>query len=58
MPYLSGLLLALLLCAITAAVRLDRERAFYPTVLMTIALYYVLFAVIGGAMDARKAGST
>ncbi|MEO7941505.1 MAG: hypothetical protein ABIR55_23005 [Burkholderiaceae bacterium] len=48
MAYLVGLLLALLLFAIAAAVRLDRERAFYPTVLMTIALYYVLFGVIGG----------
>jgi hypothetical protein len=28
---------------------LDRDRAFYPTVMIVIALYYVLFAVIGGS---------
>jgi hypothetical protein len=29
-------------------VRLDRDRAFYPTVLVVIASYYALFAVMGG----------
>ncbi len=28
---------------------LDRNRAFYPTVLMVIASFYVLFAVMGGS---------
>ena len=27
----------------------DRQRAFYPTVLMVIASYYVLFAVMGAS---------
>ena len=27
----------------------DRDRAFYPTVLIVIASYYVLFAVVGGS---------
>ena len=27
----------------------DRDRAFYPTVLMVIASYYVLFAVMGAS---------
>jgi len=30
-------------------VRLDRDRAFYPTVMIVIALYYVLFAAMGGS---------
>jgi hypothetical protein len=29
---------------------LDRERAFYPTVLIVIASYYVLFAVMGASL--------
>lgn len=48
MDYLIGIVLAVVLFVFASIVRLDRERAFYPTVLMTIALYYVLFAVIGG----------
>lgn len=30
----------------------DRDRAFYPTLLIVIASYYILFAVIGGSMQA------
>lgn len=30
-------------------VRLDRDRAFYPTVLMVVASYYVLFAAMAGS---------
>jgi hypothetical protein len=33
-------------------VRLDRDRAFYPTVLVVIASYYALFAVMGGSSHA------
>lgn len=28
---------------------LDRDRAFYPTVMIVIASYYVLFSVMGGS---------
>jgi hypothetical protein len=31
---------------------LDRDRAFYPTVLIVVASYYVLFAVMGGTTHA------
>jgi hypothetical protein len=30
----------------------DRERAFYPTALVVIASYYILFAVMAGASQA------
>jgi hypothetical protein len=30
-------------------VGLDRDRAFYPTVMIVIASYYVLFAISGGS---------
>jgi len=29
---------------------MDRDRAFYPTVLIVVASYYVLFAVMGGTV--------
>ena len=31
---------------------LDRDRAFYPTVLIVIASYYVLFAAMSGSLSA------
>ncbi|PWF55236.1 hypothetical protein C7C56_002895 [Massilia glaciei] len=37
--------------------RFDRERVFYPTLMIVIALYYALFAVIGGAPGALLAES-
>ena len=52
MEFLIGLLLALVVAGLAATVGLDRDRAFYPTVLMVIASYYVLFAVMGGSMQA------
>ena len=33
-------------------VGLDRDRAFYPTIMVVIASYYILFAVMGGSRDA------
>lgn len=30
----------------------DRDRSFYPTVLIVIALFYILFAVMGGSPSA------
>jgi hypothetical protein len=51
-PYLSGLFLALAVGAFAMFIGLDRDRAFYPTVLVVVALYYVLFAVMGGATRA------
>lgn len=42
-----GAVLALGVGASATGLGLDRDRAFYPTVLMVIATYYVLFAVMG-----------
>ena len=52
MEYLIGLILSLAVAGSATAIGLDRERAFYPTVLMVIASYYVLFAVMGGSRRA------
>jgi hypothetical protein len=31
---------------------LDRERAFYPTILVVVASYYILFAAMAGSLSA------
>ena len=49
MPYLIGITLALVVAGYATAIRLDRDRAFYPTVLLVIASTYVLFAAMGGS---------
>ncbi len=49
MEYLIGLALSVAVAGFATAIGLDRERAFYPTVLIVIASYYVLFAVMGAS---------
>jgi hypothetical protein len=50
--YLIGAMLALAVSGSSTAVGLDRDRAFYPTVLIVIASYYALFAVMGESTHA------
>ena len=52
MEYFIGLILSVAVAGFATAIGLDRERAFYPTVLIVIASYYVLFAVMGGSSRA------
>ena len=52
MAYLVGALLAFAVGGVGTVVGLDRDRAFYPTVMVVIASYYVLFAVTDGATQA------
>jgi hypothetical protein len=49
MEYLTGLILSLAVAISAAIIGFDRERAFYPIVLIVIASYYVLFAVMGAS---------
>jgi hypothetical protein len=49
MEYLIGLLLSLAVAAFAATVGFDRDRSFYPTLLIVIASSYVLFAVMGAS---------
>lgn len=49
---LVGSVSALAISVFATAVRLDRDRAFYPTVMIVIALLYELFAAIGGSIRA------
>jgi hypothetical protein len=37
MPYLAGIILALSVSSLATLIGLDRDRAFYPTVLVVIA---------------------
>lgn len=57
MDYLIGVSLALLIGGFATCLGLDRDRAFYPTVMIVIALLYGLFAVMGGSMPALGAES-
>ncbi len=52
MEYIIGILLALIVCGTAAFVGLDRDRALYPTMLIVVASYYVLFAAMGGGNEA------
>lgn len=52
MPYVVGIVLAAIVCVFATVIGLDRDRAFYPTVMIVIASYYGLFAVMGGASSA------
>lgn len=52
MAFLIGAFLALAVGLFATGVGLDRDRAFYPTVMIVIAFLYVLFAVIGGSSNA------
>jgi len=52
MPLLVGVILALVSGLLGAAGGLDRDRAFYPTMLIVVGSYYSLFAVMGGSTHA------
>jgi hypothetical protein len=49
MEYLIGLVLSLAVAGFAATTAFERDRAFYPTVLIITASYYVLFAVMGAS---------
>jgi hypothetical protein len=51
MAYLVGVVLALSAALFATFVGLDRDRAFYPTVMIVIALTYALFSVMGGSLQ-------
>jgi hypothetical protein len=49
MEFIVGVALALFVCVAASLLGMDRDRVFYPTILIVIASYYVLFAVIDGS---------
>ena len=50
MPYVIGIVGSAAIAVFARYVGLDRDRAFYPTVVIVVALYYVLFAVMSGSV--------
>ena len=51
MPYVVGIVLSVSVALFARYVGFDRDRAFYPTVMIVIASYYVLFAAMGGSVQ-------
>jgi hypothetical protein len=51
-PYVIGVVLSVAAAAHARHAGFDRHREFYPTVLVVIALFYVLFAAISQSMHA------
>lgn len=58
MEYLIGVVLAAAVCAFASLAGFDRDRVFYPTLLIVIATYYILFAVMGNSTSARTMESS
>ena len=52
MSLVIGAALALTVGLFATWIGFDRDRAFYPTVMLVIASYYILFAVMGGSSRA------
>jgi hypothetical protein len=51
MPYVIGIVASAGVAVFARSVGFDRDRAFYPTVTIVVALYYVLFAVMSGSVQ-------
>ena len=51
MPYIVGIVLSFGVALFARSVGLDRDRAFYPTVMIVIASTYVLFAAMSGSLE-------
>lgn len=58
MEYLIGVVLAAVVCAFGLLTGFDRERVFYPTILIVVATYYILFAAMGSSTPALTIEST
>ena len=51
LPYVVGIVLSIGVASFARWVGFDRDRAFYPTVLIVVASYYVLFAAMIGSVE-------
>lgn len=50
MPFVLGIVLSAGVAVFARRTGFDRDRAFYPTVMIVIASYYVLFAAMSGSI--------
>lgn len=55
MEYAIGVILAAVICPFASVVGFDKERGFYPVVLIVIEAYYLLFATMAKSTDALLA---
>ena len=51
LPYVVGIVLSIGVALFARGVGFDRDRAFYPAVLIVVASYYVLFAAMSGSIQ-------
>src|SRR6266513_2240946 len=51
LPYVIGIVASVGVAVFARLAGLDRDRAFYPTVMIVVASYYVLFAVMSGSVQ-------
>jgi hypothetical protein len=51
MAYIVGIVLSAGVALFARYAGFDRDRAFYPTVVIVVALYYVLFAAMSGSVQ-------
>lgn len=51
MEYFIGIAVASAVCLAASLVGFDKDRAFYPVVLVVIASYYILFAAMGASLQ-------
>lgn len=52
MEYLVGFVIAVVVAGLGSGVGFDRERSFASTILIVVAAYFVLFALMGGSSRA------
>ena len=52
MEYLIGVGLAVMVCVLATLVGFDRDRVFYPTMVIVVATYYILFAAMASSTPA------
>ena len=57
LPYIVGVVLSVGVALFARWVGFDRDRAFYPAVLIVVASYYVLFAAMSGSIQTVVAES-
>jgi hypothetical protein len=49
MEYLIGVVVAVAVCVFGVLAGFDRDRVFYPTMVIVVGTYYILFAAMGGS---------
>ncbi len=52
MEYLVGVVLGLAVCGLGTVAGFERDRSFYPVIMIVVASYYALFAVLGSDVPA------